>query len=186
MKKYILIFLLAIIAWCNVSAQLMVHSRYTPSNDNEVLPVINYYASKPIANKINLTLFTTVNENFAQGLLGISYAPKKWLNIGMSVGIEQSSSKYRFANSLWIGNENQSFLLWLEKGKGADNYFYRATYKYDFDRTFLALNAWRFHGLGPMFGYKMKKLNQTQFWIAPLYDVELEVARFVVGTTIKI
>ena len=64
-------------------------------------------------------------------------------------------------------------------------FFYKSTYKHKIsERIHLGLVAWRFFGLGPLALYNIEKTDST-LWITPLYDFEFEVARVVLGTTIK-
>jgi len=183
MKK--LIFFIVLLAITSTTfAQMNVFARYTPEA-SDVLPTINYFGKKKISEKVNLTVFALANKGFAEILVGVTYSPKKWISIGVSTGIESSDAGYRFGSSLWLGKDKNSLLVVAEKGKGQENYFYRATYKHQLtDKFHIGATAWRFHGIGPLAGYKIEELDVT-LWIAPLYDAEFEVPRLVLGTTIK-
>lgn len=183
MKKLIL-FIVLFQVTLSTFAQMNVFTRYTPET-SDVLPTINYFGKKKISEKLNLTVFTLANKGFAEILVGVTYSPKKWISFGISTGIESSDAGYRFGSSLWFGEGKNSLLIVAEKGKGKKNYFYRATYKHQLtDKIHVGATAWRFHGVGPLIGYKIKELDAT-LWITPLYDVEFEVSRLVLGTTIK-
>ena len=152
-----------------------------------ILVFLNYFGKKKISEKVNLTIFALANKGFAEILVGVTYSPKEWISIGISTGIESSDVGYRFGSRLLLGKKKakNTLLVIMEKGKGGKNYFYRATYKHQLtDKFHIGATAWRFHGVGLLAGYKIKKLDAT-LWIAPLYDLEFEVLRLVLGTTIK-
>jgi hypothetical protein len=110
------------------------------------------------------------------------------MKIGLSSGIENNAISpvgYRFGSSLWLEKGKNSLFSVFEKGDGSKNFFYKTTYKYKIsNRIHLGLVAWRYHGLGPLVFYNIEKIDST-LWITPLYDFEFEVARIVVGTTIR-
>lgn len=183
MKKLILSIVLFAIT-STAFAQMNVFARYTPGT-SDVLTTINYFGKKKVSEKVNLTIFALANKGFAEILVGITYSPEKWISLGASIGVEKSDKGYRFGSSLWLGKDKNSLLIIAEMGGGKRNYFYRATYKHQLtDKFHIGATAWRFHGIGPLAGYKIKKLDAT-LWIAPLYDTEFEVSRLVLGTTIK-
>ena len=186
MKKLnLLIVLFAITA--SSFAQMKIWARYTPEN-SDILPTVTYFGKKKISDKFHLTIYALVNKNFSEALVGVAYSPKKWVKIGLSSGIENNSvsaAGYRFGSSLWLGKNKNSLFSIFEKGDGKDNYFYKTTYKYTFsDKLHLGLVAWRYHGIGPLATYNIKKIDSS-LWVTPLYDFEFEVARIVLGTTIK-
>jgi hypothetical protein len=166
-----------------VSAQVDVFTRYTPES-KELLPTITYYGEKDISQKVKMTAFALVNKGFSELLVGASYSPQEWVTLGLSLGVESNNSGCRLGSSLWLEKNNHSLFVIGELGNGEGNYFYRATYKYKINTYYLGATAWRFHGVGPTAGVQIKKLDTT-VWIAPLYDMEFEVPRLVIGTKIK-
>ena len=186
-NKNLILFIILITITAKSFAQMKVFLRYTPEK-SEVLPTITYFGKKKISDKFHLAIYTLVNKRFSEALVGFTYAPKKWIKIGLSSGIENNAISpvgYRFGSSLWLCKDKNSLFSIFEKGDGKDNFFYKTTYKHKIsDRFHLGLVAWRFHGIGPMAFCKIKKIDST-LWITPLYDFEFEVARVVLGTTIK-
>ena len=160
MRKLILFIVLFTITTSSF-AQMKVFIRYTPES-SEVLPTVTYFGKKKISDKFYLAIYTLVNKRFSEVLVGFTYAPKKWIKIGLSSGIENSavsSAGYRFGSSLWLGKDKNSLFSIFEKGDGRDNFFYKTTYKHKIsDRIHLGIVAWRFHGVGPLAFYNIKKL----------------------------
>ncbi|MDB9913871.1 hypothetical protein OAD06_06170 [Flavobacteriaceae bacterium] len=187
MMKKLILFIVLFTITATSFAQMKVFLRYTPER-SEVLPTITYFGKKKISDKFHLAIYTLINKNFSEALVGFTYAPKKWIKIGLSSGIENSAATpvgYRFGSSLWLEKDKNSLFSIFEKGDGKDNFFYKSTYKHKIsERIHLGLVAWRFHGLGPLAFYNIEKIDST-LWITPLYDFEFEVARVVLGTTIK-
>jgi hypothetical protein len=187
MMKKLILFIVLFTITATSFAQMKVFLRYTPEG-SEALPTITYFGKKKITDKFHLSLYTLVTKKFSEALVGFTYAPKQWIKIGLSSGIENSAATpvgYRFGSSLWLEKDKNSLFSIFEKGDGKDNFFYKSTYKHKIsERIHLGLVAWRFHGLGPLAFYNIEKIDST-LWITPLYDFEFEVARVVLGTTIK-
>lgn len=186
-NKNIILFIILITITTTSFAQMKVFFRYTLER-SEVLPTITYFGKKKISDKFHLSLYTLVTKKFSEALVGFTYAPKQWIKIGLSSGIENSAATpvgYRFGSSLWLEKDKNSLFSIFEKGDGKDNFFYKTTYKHKIsERIHLGIVAWRFFGLGPLALYNIEKTDSS-LWITPLYDFEFEVARIVIGTTIK-
>ena len=100
---------------------MKVFLRYTPEK-SEVLPTITYFGKKKISDKFHLAIYTLVNKRFSEALVGFTYAPKKWIKIGLSSGIENNAISpvgYRFGSSLWLGKGKNSLFSIFEKGDGS-------------------------------------------------------------------
>lgn len=182
--KNLIITLVLVIVSISVSAQVEVYGRYTSGGN--VQPNINFFGVKKISDKLNLTYFALVEETWSEALVGVAYSPKKWLELGLSTGIEHNPAILRFGGSIWIGKGKTSFLTLLEQGKGKDNYWYKISLTRNLSETVsLGAMAWRFHGLGPIVKYTPKKSDLT-FWTLPAYDPEFKAKRLMVGVSIKI
>ncbi|QQR50266.1 hypothetical protein IPF86_04305 [Candidatus Nomurabacteria bacterium] len=169
-----------------VSGQVQVYGRYTL--DGTIEPDVNVFISKPFSDssKFSFTSFTLVEQNWAEALVGLSYSPKSWLNIGLSAGIEHNPALYRFAGSVWLGKDRSSLLFLWEKGDGNDNYWYKTTALYDIStKVSLGAIAWRFHGIGPVAIYNVRKLD-SKFWVMPAHDFEFNENRVMFGVDIGI
>lgn len=188
MKKLIIITMLCITG--PSFAQVDIFTKYSPT-ESEIIPTISLFKKKKISEKLGLTGFAFANTKIAYALVGVTYSPKKWISIGLSGGIEKNdSSGYRLGSSIWLGHKKHSLLVIGEKGYGPSNYLYRATYKCQHSEAFhFGLTAWRFHGVGPIFGYtrnfeKLRNLDVT-FWAAPTVDFEFNnTPRFIIGAKI--
>lgn len=183
MKQFIVLFILTILS-LNLFSQLSVYSRYTKGGKVEMN--INFYGTKKISEKVNLTLFTLVERTWAEAQVGISYSPKEWISFGASTGIEQNPALYRFGAFVWLGKGKTSFLSLWEKGDGTDNYWYNSTISYKTSEKFtFALRAWRYHGVGPVATYTVKKLD-SKLWLMPAYDFESDKQRVMLGVSVKL
>jgi hypothetical protein len=193
MKKYILLLITILISSLISFCQVTTYVRY--KNDKTFMPVANIYATKAIQSKCKITMFSlvnggllnspSINYGFSELLIGFTYTPRKWLTFGFSAGIENSSTVFRFGTSLWLGYKQHSFLGLAEKGGGVGNYFYKVTYEYQAKKNiFFGATMWRFHGLGGIVGYKLKK--NISFWTVPyIFDFEDKKSGTVFGATYK-
>lgn len=183
MKKLIVSLIIALFSFSSLFAQV---SLFTKFSNGKVIPCATIFGTKMINEKIGFTYFALVNQKWAETYVGLSYSPEKWINIGLSAGIEQSPALYRLASSLWLGSGKTSFLLLTEKGDGQNNYWYKATLAYKVsEKLDLGLRAWRYNGIGPVVGYKIKELN-SKIWAMPAYNLEDGNKNLIVGVDITI
>ncbi len=188
MKKFFIIYTVIRIVLLPLfaSGQVEVYGRYTVNGT--IQPDINVFTSKAFSDssKFSFTSFTLVEQNWAEALVGISYSPTSWLNIGLSTGIEVNPALYRLAGSIWLGKDKSSLLFLWEKGDGNDNYWYKVTALHDVSkRVSLGAIAWRYHGIGPVVFYGVKKLD-SKFWVMPAHDFEFKENRVIFGVDIGI
>ncbi|MFZ2205383.1 MAG: hypothetical protein WAV23_02235 [Minisyncoccia bacterium] len=183
MKKLIMVLICSFTAVV-AHSQVEIFGRYTL--DGKVEPDINIFGTKKISEKFNLTYFALIEEQWSEGLIGFSYAPKSWLELGLSAGVEHNPAILRFGGSIWIGKGKTSLLILGEQGSGKDNYWYKTVLAYKTsDHLTLGAIAWRFHGVGPIVSYTPKKSNVT-IWLSPAYDIESKAKRLIAGLAIKI
>jgi len=183
MKKCLVVLVFLVLS-CELSAQIQAYSRYTVNA--QVEPDINIFGTKKISETFKLTYFALVEESWSEALIGLSYAPTPYLELGCGAGIEHNPAIYRLTASLWLGSGDVSFLIIGEKGDGPDNYWYKTVLEYSASESFtLGIMAWRFHGLGPLAKLKIKALD-SQLWVNPTYDLEFKVSRIITGIDIKI
>lgn len=181
MKKIIALLLISLPLLA--TAQLEVYGRYTVGES--IAPDINFFGTKKISDKVNLTAFFLVEEKFSEALIGVSYSPSKYFSIGVSSGIENSPKLLRFGSNVWVGKNNTSLLILGEKGNGKDNYWYKANlFQKLSDKFTIGATAWRFHGVGPNARFTIKKLAST-LWVMPAYDFEVDKTKVMLGLSIK-
>jgi hypothetical protein len=163
-------------------SQLEAYGKYTTGESIE--PIIDYFASKKITEKISLTFFGLVQQKWSQALIGIKYTPSDLFNLSASAGIEYGTNSPRFGASMWTGKGRISLLLLGELGSGKDNYLYKSNlfYKYT-DRFTLGITTWRYHGVGPNFRFIIPKLMLT-FWVMPAYDFEANKEKLMIGAIV--
>ncbi len=180
--KVILISFILSLAWTS-SAQVSVFTRY---NGDKLTPCATIFGNKKVSDQVSLTYFGLVNQNWAEVQIGFSYAPAKWISLGLSAGLEQTQELYRCGSSLWIGKGKTSFLMLLEQGAGKENYWYKTTLAFQpTDNLSYGIRAWRFNGIGPVASLGIKKID-SKFWVMPAYDFEAESYNLLLGIDIKI
>jgi hypothetical protein len=178
-KKYILLSLLIPLL---ANAQLELYSKF--NNNGSVMPVIDYYGNKKISEKLSLTFFGLVREQWGQALIGLSYSPADNIKLYASAGIENGQHIPRHSAGIWLKKNNTTFLALYELGGGKDNYLYKVNFFYELSpRISLGVMDWRYHGLGPNLRYTIPKLQST-IWIMPAYDHEERVGRCMLGVTV--
>jgi len=184
MKNFIVTLVVIILSSLNLSAQVEIYGRYTIGGTVE--PDINVFGTKKISEKFNLTYFALIEEKWSEALIGVSYSPTKWLELGLSTGVEHNPAIIRFGGSIWVGKGKTSLLMLGEKGYGKDNYWYKINLSRNLSEIFsVGAMAWRFHGLGPIVKYTPQKSDLT-FWILPTYDPEFKAKRLIIGLAVKI
>ncbi|KAA2241315.1 hypothetical protein F0L74_15535 [Chitinophaga agrisoli] len=165
-------------------AQLETYSRY--NGHGVVEPNINYFTSKKITNKIALTFFGLVEQEWSEALVGASYFPSTSFSIGGSIGIEHGTHSPRYSVSTWTGRGKTTLAALFELGSGKDNYLYKANLFHKCTPHFtFGATAWRLHGIGPNFRYTIPKL-QTTIWGMPAYDFEADQSRLMIGISLDI
>jgi len=181
--KTILVFLLITTSFF-AQAQLEVYGRYTPGGSVE--PNFNFAGSKKITNKISLTFFGLIEQNWSEALIGAKYSPSNSVSFGASAGIEHGTKSPRFGASIWTSKGKTSFLILGELGSGKKNYLYKANlfHKYS-DQFTLGVTAWRFHGTGPNFRFTVPRLSST-IWSMPAYDFETNKSKVMIGISVTI
>jgi hypothetical protein len=176
-KNLFFLFLLLIPAYS--FAQMEVYGKL--NKDGSFDPIIDYGGAKKISEKLSITYFGLVREQWAQALIGVSYSINKSVIVSSSMGIETGTNAPRYSSSVWLGKNNTSLLVLGELGSGKDNYLYKINLFHRFTERFSSgATAWRYHGIGPNFRYLIPKLDST-FWIMPAYDVEINQSRVMVG-----
>ncbi len=166
--------------------QLQAFGKYTEGG--EVTPDINFfgYATKlDSAGKFQVTYFALVEPGWAEGMIGLSAKTADWLELGVMFGIETVPSIWRGAASVWMGKGKYSFYTCVEKGKGADNWWYKsvATYTANPNISFGAM-SWRYSGTGPYFKYTHTK-SGLGLWVNPVRDFEFQKYRVLIGVDLN-
>ncbi len=167
-------------------AQLEMYGRYTINGKME--PAVDLHGETKISEKVHLTYFALVEEKWQEALIGVSYSPIKWINLGLSTGtgIEQNHAIIRFGGNIKLSKGKTSLLMLGEKGAGKDNYLYKTVLSYKASEQFtVCAVAWRFHGIGPVVKYTPKKSDWAISFM-PAYDPEFKEKRMILGLSLKI
>jgi hypothetical protein len=164
-------------------AQLELYGKF--NTDGSVEPIINYYGSKKISPKFAVTFFGLVRQTWSQALIGASYMPTPDISLSASAGIEHGQHLPRYSASIWVKRGPNTFLLLGELGHGYQNYLYKVNMFRQFsEKVSVGIMDWRYHGLGPNLRYTITKIEST-IWIMPAYDHEQQVARCMVGYSLR-
>lgn len=179
-------FLFVILLSVSSFSQIQMFGKYTPKGTIEPdINVFGYAKKLDSTGTFKLSYFALVEESWAEGLIGISYSPTKWCELGLMLGIESVPTLYRVSTSIWLGANKTSFAACFEKGDGKDNWWYKSTLKQELGERFaLGLISWRYNGTGLLLEYKTK--HDLVFWLSPAYDIEFAENRLVIGMDIKI
>lgn len=169
-------------------SQIQMFAKFTPGES--VSPDINIFGYAGKINKsgtLQLTYFALVEKSWAEGLIGVSYAPVKWCELGFQVGIETTPSLFRLCGSVFLAlSDKATFFTCVEKGKGDDNWWYKSTLSYCPKEKFsFGLMSWRYNGTGIFLKHTFLK-GKLGLWINPAYDFEFKTERFTIGLDIKI
>ncbi len=183
--KNLIVVLLVIFMSSTAFSQVQIYTQF--GEDGTYNPDVNVFGYGPKFGKneaFKITYFVLAEKAWAEGLMGINYAPKNWIELGISFGIEQNPKLFRLASNIWIGNNKWSFFTWFEKGFGVDNYWYNSSLSYALNKNLeIGVVAWRFNGVGP----KLKTtFDKVSIWVFPAYDFEFQKKNITIGVDIKI
>ncbi len=182
MKK-LLVILVFVLSIQNVNAQISVFSRF--SDGGEIEPTVSIFGHKGISNELSFSYFALVSQCWSETLLGFSYAPNNWSQFGVLGGFAQESDYARLGGYVWLGNEKFSGLALAVKSIGLDDLWYRGKVLYHVtESSTLGIQAWRWNGIGPLFEYRINKLDST-VWIFPAYEPEFEKKAITIGIEIQ-
>lgn len=184
MKKVICLLTLIVFAYV-ADAQVEIYGRHT--DDGKVAPDLNIFVTKRISEKFDFTYFGLVEKNFSQSQVGFMCSPKSWLVTGMSVGIENSSTIYRFGVSCILHDSLNTMIFLVEKGDGSNNFWYKCMLLHQMSDvvTIGLVPGWRYQGSGIYMGYDIKKLDAV-VWVVPAIDFEFKERKLMFGINIKI
>lgn len=185
MKKILFSVLLLIIV-ISAFSQIQLFTKFT--ENGQVEPDINFFGYGQKLNQtgsLKLTYFALVERAWAEGLVGVSYSPISWCELGIMGGIETIPSAYRGAASIYLTNKKISFSTCLEKGIGVDNWWYKSFILYSVNKKVsVGVMSWRFNVTGPYLEYFTNK--GISFWTNFGTDFETKEKRAIVGLNIKI
>lgn len=184
MKKYVLVF--AIIALSlNSFSQISLFSNMTSESQ---IPCLTIYQTMGLNEEgdFGLTLFTLINQNWAEAQIGFYKSITENLSWGLSLGLEQNDNPLRAGAFLYAGKNKNSFLSFIEKGVGKENYWYKITASHNVNDDFtLSLRAWRYVGIGPVLDFNIVNTNIV-FWFMPAYDFEAKTQNIMLGINYRI
>lgn len=188
MKKVIALVIALIGFSILATAQVQMFVKFTPGE--QMSPDINIFGYAGKINKtgsLKLTYFALVEKSWAEALVGISYTPAKWCELGLQVGIESAPSLYRISGSVFLAlNSKTTFFTCVEKGDGANNWWYKSTLAYCPKEKFsFGLMSWRYNCTGVFIKHTFLK-GKLGLWVNPGYDLEFKTERLTVGLDIKI
>ena len=169
MKK---ILVLIIVLSCAITgfSQIQIFGKYTAGKKIEPdINIFNYGPKLDTAGKIKITYFALVEKAWAEGLIGISYTPSKWCELGLMFGLESNPALYRLSGSIWLGDDKIAFATCMEKGDGSDNWWYKSTLGYSPSKKFTCgLMSWRYNGTGIFLQYNNVKHGLSFGLIQPM------------------
>ena len=116
-----------------------------------VTPSINIVASGKLRGSVGWSLYSLTSEKYSEAYAGPTWSPLSWLELGGSVGLENSPKPFRYASSVWVGKGRYSILTIHESSRaGGSGYWQmtRATVSI-FEGSKIGFYSQRFVGNGP-------------------------------------
>ena len=150
-----------------------VESQNKITTGNNVEPQLEAYQTKKLSPKFGTTVWALVSESWGEVLVGGTFSPSDWVEMGLSAGIETNSpSALRGGSSLWLGKGRLSLLLLGEKGGSGNWYNVLGTIRIANGKgrnwvlpTDVGIRGARFQGFGP---YVNCRMGSVQLWIVPV------------------
>lgn len=107
-----------------------------------------------IENQFGTFAWFFVSEFWAEGYVGLTYAPLSYCQVGLGVGIEQAKYPLRFGGSLWLGNGHWSVL-----SDGGSGFWHRVVANYHLSPLIgIGFMSEKFMGVGPRLELNLPKL----------------------------
>lgn len=168
MKKYFVLFLVALILVLSVPAQSQVTGCIESENNiqnGHLTPGIQFWIQGQFNKRFGWFGWALVNKNWSEIYPGLSWQPTSWLQVGIGAGIEQNQSKARIGEFIWIGKGKFYFLGFTEhSGSG---FWYRAMAMYQPSKKLqVGLMSQYKLGIGPK--VEMVVHKPFSFWVAVL------------------
>jgi hypothetical protein len=193
MKKIIVVFF-ACAFW---SASLLAQSDFSRADvyisysEKALGPSLELAANNHLFNYFKLTYSVGYYQDFKnvayQASIGLAYAYKDWLIIGLRGGAKKGPNWPFISSQLWLGNSRTSIFASVDTGINSDTYcLYKLSLSHNFsDNLNLGLVAWRFRGVGPIIRYGFDNFN-TSIFIFPSYDFNDKVVKISFGLSADI
>lgn len=117
-----------------------------------------YVTRKRDGDQTGASLWFLATDNYWEVYAGPTWSPRKWIEVGVSAGLEKDTHPWRVEQSLWLGHGRVSGLLILEEG--GSGLWYKATADYQVSKRLSAgyLDQ-RFKGRGPEIEYKAGRVR---------------------------
>lgn len=135
--------------------------------DHTTEPDINGTIARPLYGPLGVYSFFYVDNVSAEAIVGPLYAPRKWLAIGVGVGVEQGPGTWRAGGMVWIGLEKYVSSTYVETG--ASGFWAREEFAWK-PRSWIGLGALgdTAVGYGPRVEIDVPR-SPFQVWGAMLY-----------------
>ena len=120
---------------------------YNEVSEGRIAPQFTAYVEGPIKGTIGWAGWLWVQEGWAEGMGGLTYAPKPWVQIAGMIGVEKDSRPLRGAVNLWLSNKGWTFEMSQEYGGSGHWSRYRGIYKRG--KVGVGIDSTKFIGTGP-------------------------------------
>jgi hypothetical protein len=119
--------------------------------------------------------FTEAKQTYAQAYAGPTYSPKKWLQVGLGIGLEQDQNPLRVGGFLWAGHGRYSLLTIQEHGGSGRWYRTEANFQ-ALERLGLGAMHQKGYGLGPRIQFQIPR-SPIVLWAAALRDNDAQTGK---------
>ena len=121
--------------------------QYNEVSDGKVVPHFTSYVEGPIKGTIGWAGWLWVQKDWAEGMGGLTYAPKSWIQIAGMIGAEKDARPLRGAANLWLSSSGWTFEVSHEYGGSGHWARYRGYYKPR--KIGVGVDSTKFVGTGP-------------------------------------
>lgn len=90
--------------------------------DGRVTPMGVNYVARDVTRELGLFGCLVVSPNYAEGYIGPTFAPRKWMQVGAGAGLEQGSQAVRLGSFAWIGAKGADIVFSAEDGGNTGRY----------------------------------------------------------------
>ncbi len=118
--KQILIALALIVFVAPLFAGNFAEVQVSVAPDGKAAPQFNIWIQKPVGHGFSVFGWGIGSQAWSEGLVGLDYAPTKWLEVNAGLGLEEAKNNHRASASVWVGgNKADAIILWENGGSGS-------------------------------------------------------------------
>ena len=115
---------------------------------SDITPQVDVYSTKKFNDSLGIFAWLLIGQQWSEGLVGVMYTPKNWLELGLGYGLEHDENPGRYVGQIVLVHGPASLAIIGENGGSGS--WYKIEGLVDLRRNFsLGIIGQRFVGLGP-------------------------------------